>query len=197
MRGYVFNTLSMSVVLVGSWLLLIGCTPVSPQARGKANPHLDFAMVMADTASYIDHYMLAGGSIIALRDDGDGSLLDIQRWEMTRHGAMLHVADDGGHILVYSPSKLDSEEFAAGRLVALCGQVLGKEPVPGSHDGVEALRLKLDEIHLIDTPYRYGLHRNVDPGVPVYLPPKGLGPNHPYDPSAWAYPYSPFTYRVR
>lgn len=194
-----YGALLVRITLIGGWLVLLfaGCTPLSPEARSKADPHLDFAKVLADPEQYVDRYLLAGGAIIALTDDGDGTLLDIQRWELSPCGVLLNVADDGNHLLVHSPTKLDGEEFAVGRLVTLCGRIIGKELLPENFDGAEALRLDLDEIHLIDTPFRYGLYRNVDPGEPTYVPPKGLGANHPYDPSAWAYPYSPFTYRVR
>ena len=34
--------------------------------------------------------------------------------------------------------------------------------------------------------------------TPTYVPPTGnIGANHPYDTTNYAYPYSPFTYRLR
>jgi hypothetical protein len=180
---------------------LAGCTSLSPAARAKVDPHLDFASVQADPGRYADRFMLAGGAIAALREDGDGSVLEIRRWEMSKYGMLLAMADDENPFLVYSPSRLDSQAFAVGRLVTLCGRVIGKAALPGDQGGIQVLKLELDEINLLDTPFRYGLHRNDDPSrytnTPTYVPPKGISANHPYDTSSYAYPYSPFTYRVR
>ena len=183
-------------------LLAVGCSPLSPESRGKVDPHLDFATVLASPDQYTDRFILAGGSIVALTDDGDGSLLELQRWEMSRYGVLLYLADDSERILVHSPARLNEKEFTVGRLVTLCGQVTGKQAIPGDQAGATALRLELDEINLLDTPFRYGVHRNDDPSsytrTPTYVPPKDIpGATHPYDTTSYAYPYSPFTYRVR
>jgi len=183
-------------------LLLAGCSPLSPEAQKKIDPHLDFAAVLANPGQYADRYILAGGSIVTVTDEGDGSLLNLQRWEMSRYGALLYLAEDGDHILVHSPSKLDKQAFATGRLVTLCGRVVGTQEIPGDEQGATALRLELEEINLMDTPFRYGLHRNDDPSsytrTPTYVPPTGgIGASHPYDTTSYTYPYSPFTYRLR
>ena len=183
-------------------LLLAGCSPLSPEARKKIDPHLDFATVLADPDKYTDRYILAGGSIVTVTDESDGSLLNLQRWEMSRYGALLNLAEDGDHILVHSPNRLDKQAFSTGRLVTLCGRVAGRQAIPGDEQGATALRLEVEELNLMDTPFRYGLHRNDDPSsytrTPTYVPPAGnIGANHPYDTTNYAYPYSPFTYRLR
>ena len=34
-----------------------------------------------------------------------------------------------------------------------------------------------------------------DPNQPEYVTPQDPGPDHPYDPTPWAFPYSPSWYR--
>jgi len=200
-----FSGKRLGLIILGSGLLAMlvaGCSPLSPESRAKVDPHLDFATVLANPEQYTDRFILAGGAIIALTDDDDGSLLELQRWEMSRYGVLLHLATDDEHILVHSPARLNKETFTVGRLVTLCGQVAGRQTLPGDQSGVTALRLELEEINLLDTPFRYGLHRNDDPSTytrtPTYVPPKDVpGTTHPYDTTSYTYPYSPFTYRVR
>ncbi|GEM_PF-1438952 len=197
------NRLILRILCTGGLLLLLaGCSPLSPEARKKVDPHLDFATVLANPDQYDDRYILAGGAIVAVTDEGDGSLLTLQRWEMSRYGALLYLAEDGEMILVHSPNRLDRQAFSTGRLVNLCGRVAGKQAIPGEEQGATALRLEVEEINLLDTPFRYGLHRNDDPSryarMPDYVPPTGTpAASHPYDTTSYTYPYSPFTYRLR
>ena len=140
---------------------------------------------------------MLGGSIVNLTNDDQGSQLEILRWELNRWGEPLALAEAGDRFLVRTPRSLDADRYTRGRLVTLGGTVHGTASILVNEQEKNVLLLELLDIHLWDTPFRYGLHQNPDPGDPESVAQTQPGPNHPYDPTPWRYPYSPFWYRTR
>lgn len=195
-------TITMTIMMIKSLfalcilVLVTGCTaPLAPEVRGKLDPDLEFATIQADPQRFQGKSLMLGGSIVSLKTDDQGSLLEILRWDLNRWGEPLELADAGERFLVRTPQQLDSDRYSRGRLVTLGATLSGTANITSNEREESALLFDLLEIHLWDTPFRYGLHPNPDPGVPEYVAPKDFGPNHPYDPTSWAYPYSPFWYR--
>lgn len=188
---------NLLLVLLGAFLLA-GCTaPLAPEVRQELDPDLDYAMLQAEPQRYLGKSLQLGGSIVNLNTDERGTVLEILRWDLDRRGEPLVLAETGDRFLVRTPERLDDELYSRGRLVTLGGTLVGTVHLEGNHREESVLLFDLLGAHLWDTPFRYGLHPNPDPGAPEYLAPTGPGPNQPYDPTPWSYPYSPFWYRVR
>lgn len=179
-----------------SLIIVVGCTaPLSPEVRTKLDPDLDFAAVQTEPQRYLGKSLMLGGSIVSLKTADQGSILEVLRWDLDRRGEPLVLSETGDRFLVRTPERLDDELFSRGRLVTLGGTVQGQDTVI-INDREESVPLfNLLGIHLWDTPFRYGLHPNPDPGAPEYVAPTNPGPDHPYDPTPWDYPYSPYWYR--
>ena len=56
--------------------------------------------------------------------------------------------------------------------------------------------LDLTEIHLWESPFRYGTHPHFGPDYPVYVGPRDGIERHPYDANYSIYPYTPYWYRL-
>jgi len=190
----------MCRVLLIAWVsfLTVACTaPLAPEVRKQLDPNLDFTTVQADPARYRGQALLLGGSVVAVRSHAEGSYLEVQRWELNRWGEPLELADAGDRFLVHSRQLLDADRYTPGRLVTLGGTVSGTVNAGNEANDERIVLFDLLDIHLWETPFRYGLHPNPDPGQPEYIAPHNPGPDQPYDPTPWAYPYSPYWYRHR
>ena len=55
--------------------------------------------------------------------------------------------------------------------------------------------LRINEIYLWETPFRYGIHRHPNIYVPYYIGPEAFGRTSPYDPGYYTYPYTPYWIR--
>jgi len=183
------------VAMFGAFMLSGCITPLAPEVKDKLDPGLDFATVQADPQQFQGKSLLLGGSIVNLKNDAQGSLLEILRWDLNRWGEPLALAEAGDRFLVRTPRQLDADLYTRGRPVTLGGTLNGTAIITINEHEESALLFDLLGIHLWDSPFRYGLHPNPDPGAPEYVAPADFGPNHPYDPTSWAYPYSPFWYR--
>ena len=177
-------------------VLVTGCAaPLAPEIVETIDPELEFTAIQADPEHYLGKALMLGGSIVSLKGDDQGSLLEVLRWELNRWGEPLALAETGDRFLVRTSRALDTGRFTRGRLVTLGGTLQGTASVIINEREERVPLFNLLEIHLWDTPFRYGLHPNPDPGAPEYVAPTDPGPNHPYDPTPWSYPYSPYWYR--
>lgn len=177
-------------------ILIAGCVaPLAPEVRNKLDPSLDFIEIQADPQRFQGKSLMLGGSIVALKTNDQGSLLEILRWDLNRWGEPLALAEAGDRFLVHTPQQLDSGIYTRGRLVTLGATLNGTSSITINERKESVLLFDLLGIHLWASPFRYGLHPNPDPGAPEYVTPTDIGPNHPYDPTSWAYPYSPYWYR--
>ena len=193
-EGVVFNYF----LIASTVLLAAACAaPLSPEVRGRLDTGLTFAEVQADPQRCQGKDLMLGGSIVALISDEQGSLLELLRWEVNRWGEPLALAETGDRFVVRTGQQLNPDLFTAGRLVTLGATVSGAAVVKINERDETVPRFDLLEIYLWETPFRYGLHPNPDPGQPEYIAPQNPGPDHPYDPTPWTYPYSPYWYRNR
>jgi len=187
-----YKTLAMLVVT----LVLAGaCASLPAEVREQATPGLDFAAVQADPSSYAGDLLLLGGTVVELHSDGEGSLLHLLRWDVNRWGEPLALAESGDRFLVRTGKPLDPDLYTPGRLVTLLGKVSGTGTISYQLREETVVLFDLQQMHLWDTPFRYGLHPNPDPNQPEYIPPRDPGADQPYDPTPWNFPYSPSQYR--
>lgn len=184
-----------TLMLIVMPLLAAACTSLTPEVREQVTPGLDFAAVQADPSGHVGQSLMLGGALVELRDEGDGSILQLLRWDLNRWGEPLALAESGDRFLVRSREPLDAELYTPGRLVTLIGTVGGTGTINHQMREETVLLFDLQQSHLWDTPFRYGLHPNPDPNQPEYVAPRDPGPNHPYDPTPWNFPYSPSQYR--
>lgn len=183
-------------LLAGSTIILCAaCNPLSPEVRKQVDPALDVAAVLADPSGHAGTSLMLGGAVVESRADGTGSLLHLLRWEVNRWGEPLALAESGDRFLVRSSEPLDAERFTPGRLVTLVGAVNGTGTIHFQLRDETVPLVDAKQLYLWETPFRYGLHPNPDPNQPEYLPPRDPGPDHPYDPTPWNFPYPPSWYR--
>ena len=185
------NTLLLIVTL----LLAAACTSLTPEVREQVTPGLDFAAVQTAPASHIGQSLMLGGAVVEVRDEEGGSVLQLLRWDLNRWGEPLALAESGDRFLVHSRDPLDAELYTPGRLVTLVGTVNGTGTINYQLRDETVLLFELQQLHLWDTPFRYGLHPNPDPNQPEYVAPRDPGADQPYDPTPWNFPYSPSQYR--
>ncbi|MDT8441321.1 MAG: Slp family lipoprotein [Desulfuromonadales bacterium] len=178
-------------------LLLAGClSPLSRTAVDRVDRDTTFAMVADNPSAYLDRHLLLGGVVLAVEEEGEGSVLEVMEWRLTPWGEPLSLHEAGRRFLVRSRQQLDSGHYQPGRLVTLTGVVLGSETrLRGEHPHDYPL-FALEEIHLWRGPFRYGIHPHPDPQFPYYVGPEDGSRSHPYDPGYSAYPYTPYWYRV-
>lgn len=186
----------LSIVCAG--FLAAACTsPFSPDARSRLDASLTYADILKDPVRFTGQSLMLAGALSSLSSDERGSRLEILRWEVNRWGEPTTLAEAGERFVVLTPQPLDSDRFTRGRLVTLVGTVAGKTELAVNLRRETVPSFDLVEIHLWETPFRYGLRDGPDPGQPEYIPPRDPGPDHPYDPTPWDYPYSPYWYRAR
>jgi len=184
-----------TLLLIAMPLLATACTSLSPDVREQITPGLDFAAVQADPSAHVGQSLMLGGALVELRSEGEGSVLQLLRWDLNRWGEPLALAESGDRFLVRSREPLDAEIYTPGRLVTLIGTVGGTGTINYQLRDETVLLFDLQQLHLWDTPFRYGLHPNPDPNQPEYVAPQNPGADQPYDPTPWNFPYSPSQYR--
>jgi outer membrane lipoprotein len=152
-------------------------------------------MVSENPMAFLDQHIILGGAVVAIKDEGDGSVLEVMEWQLNRWGEPTYLDDNGRRFLVKSSKALDPAIYEPGTLVTLAGVVLGQEThLLEEHDYSYPV-LDLTEIHLWEIPFRFGLFRNIDPAYPHYVDPGDDPDRHPYDPGYSTYPYTPYWYR--
>lgn len=184
----------LTILLLSS--LGLSCSPLSKPAIDKVERTASLAMVAEAPDRFIGKHLLLGGTIIRLEKTADGTTLEILSWETTPWGEPLFISESGQRVLVKSTSVFDPELYQAGRLVTLIGIVTGSEAHIIRDNPYHYPVFALEEIHLWNSPYRYGIHPHPDPQFPYYVGPEERGRSHPYDPGYYAYPYTPYWYRV-
>jgi len=169
--------------------------PVSESTRSQVSPGTDLSMVSEDPVAYVGSQLLLGGAIITNNKLADGCEIEVMAWHLNRWGEPTALDDAGRRFLVKSSEELDPEVYEPGVLVTLAGVVEGQETRQLDDHDYSYPVFTLVEIHLWDSPFRYGLHRNIDPGTPEYVEPEDGTGRHPYDPGYSNYPYSPYWLR--
>lgn len=177
-------------------VLLAGCVaPLDAEVRRQLDPRIDYTAVRSAPQEHLGVSLLLGGSIVELVESDEGALLQIRRWHLTRSGEPLMPVLEDDRFLVNVVQPLDPKEYDRGRLVTLGGTLSGSGLVLVGGQAELVPVFELLDLHLWETPFRYGRHPNADPGAPEYVAPADPGPSHPYDPTPWVYPYAPHWYR--
>lgn len=176
---------------------LVGCGlhPISSESRQKVTPGLSPAEVSAHPADHVGQTLLLGGTIVGYASDEDGSTLEILQWQLNPLGEPMMVDDAGHRYLITSKALLDPSAYIPGRLVTLTGTVLGTDTRRVHDNTLSYPLLQLDEIHLWQTPFLYGIRSTQFADTPTYIAPSTPVRQHPYDHTPYAYPYSPYSYR--
>ena len=175
-----------ATTVLGMLFLLSGCAHVlSDQALQAVDPTVEYAQVRSDPEAWRGSTLVLGGRIIDVKNEKEGSTLEILRYTLDRVGQPIAADEAGGRFLARSERFLDPEIYEAGRLVTLTGTVEGSETRPlGGGDYVYPV-FRLGEIQLLREPYRSY------PYAPYYYDYPHFG--YPfYDP--W-YPYRFWPYR--
>ena len=177
-------------------LHLTGCVhPISRAERQQVDPKTTFAMVSSNPTAFLEHHLILGGTVISIESGEQGSILEMMEWELSRWGEPTHLNDAGRRFLVKSAEMLDPTIYEPGTLVTLAGVVLGRETrLSGEHE-YDYPVLGLAEIHLWESPFRYGLHSTQDPAYPSYVDQDDDLHSNPYDPSYNPYPFTQHWYR--
>jgi outer membrane lipoprotein len=182
-----------TIILV---LLLTACVhPITKEVREQIDPKTTFAMVSENPMAFLDQHLLIGGAVIAIENNEEGSMLEVLEWRLSRWGEPSHLDDSGRRFLVKTSELLDPARYEPGTLITLAGVVLGHEArLSGEHE-YDYPVFELTEIHLWHTPFRYGIHNNLDPSYPYYVGEDDDPHRHPYDPGYNPYPYTQYWYR--
>lgn len=186
----------MKTLTIFSALIISACmNPISKETRQHLDPDITFAMVSANPHTFLDRQLMLGGVIIANQSVAESTTLEIMVWRLSFWGEPLYLEDTGRRFLVRTSELLDPTLYAPGTLVTLAGVVLGSETKPlGEHDYNYPV-LNMTEIHLWESPFRYGIHLHPDPAYPYHVGGQEDDVRNPYDPGYSMYPYTPYWYR--
>lgn len=179
-------------------LLLAGCVhPISKETRQQIETPLSMAEVGKNPSAFVDTQLLAGGAIITTESDQEGTLLEIMSWHLNSLGEPLYPEESGQRFLIRTSEPLDSTLYEPGVLVTLSAVVTGEERRFSGETEYAYPVLNMTEIHLWQSPFRYGRHGRIPPTNPEYVDPGNDPHRHPYDPGYRDYPYTPTWHRDR
>ncbi len=189
-------TLHLQLLIIFLTLLLASCVhPISKEARKQADPQTTFAMVSENPKAFLEDHLVLGGVVIDLESTEEGSILEIMEWRLSRWGEPMYLDNSGRRFLVKTSEILDSVIYEPGTLVTLAGIVLGHETrLLGEHE-YDYPVFDMTEVHLWESPFRYGIHRYPDPAYPHYVGGDDDTHKNPYDPGYSIYPYTQYWYR--
>lgn len=177
-------------------LTLAACgPPLSQEAREHINSDITLEKVSDNPADYLNQKILLGGAIVANDELETGSLLEVLQWQINALGEPTHLEDDARRFLLRTEQWLDPTIYEPGVLITLAGTVLGEERRSLEQHEDRYPLIGLIEIHLWESPYRYGIYRNLDPGYPNSVQNSEALQRNPYDPGYIDYPYTQFWYR--
>jgi len=144
-----------AILIAGILLFLSGCAHIlSDEALRSVDPSVEYAQVKADPEAWRGSTLVLGGRIIDVKNEKEGSTLEVLRYFLDRSEEPVSVDEAGGRFLVRTDHFLDPEVFKAGRLVTLTGTVTGSETRRlGEVDYVYPV-FRLGELHLLNESYR-------------------------------------------
>lgn len=165
------------MVILVVMLLITGCIhAISEESRNLVDPTIQFSSLRANPDSYVGKYVMLGGTIAGIRNDKDGSQLEIVQSPLESNDLPQEVSNSsGGRFLAISSGFLDPMVYKAGRRVTVVGQVQGKKTLPIDQVEYRYPVLAIRELHLWST-------SEIQP--PQYPP-----PGYYYDPFWWGPPY--------
>ena len=84
-----------ALLLIAMPLIAAACTSLTPEVREKVTPGLDFADVQADPSGHVGQSLMLGGALVEVRGEGEGSMLQLLRWNLNRWGEPHTLAESG------------------------------------------------------------------------------------------------------
>ncbi|HOP40877.1 MAG TPA: Slp family lipoprotein [Geobacteraceae bacterium] len=165
------------MVLLTVVLFFTGCAHViSEESRNLVDPTIQFQSLRANPDSFVGKYVMLGGTIAGVKNDEDGSRLEIVQSPLESNELPEEIShSSGGRFLAISSGFLDPMVYKSGRRVTLVGRVLGKKTLPIDRIEYTYPVLAIREIHVWSK-------SEINP--PQYPPPR-----YYYDPFWWGPPY--------
>lgn len=190
------RTYHAQLIAIATLLFLGACAhPITKEAREQVNPETTFAMVSANPSAFLDQTLLVGGVVIAIEGSEEGTTLEVMEWQLSRWGEPSYLDDSGRRFLVKTAEALDPMVYEPGILITLAGVVLGYEArLLGEHEYNYPV-FDMTEIHLWQSPFRYGIHNGPGPSRPYFVGQDDDPHRHPYDTGYNPYPYTQYWYR--
>jgi outer membrane lipoprotein len=168
--------MKMTLLLLSTFLLLSGCSHVmSEEARSLVDPTITFSRLRADPYSLVGRYVMLGGVIAGVRNDKDGSQLEVVQSPMGSDELPEEAShSSGGRFLAVTSGFLDPLVYKTGRRITLVGQVKGKRNQPLEQIEYTYPVISIREMHVWKK-------SEIEP---AYYPP----PGYFYDPFWWGPP---------
>ena len=138
-------------LLLGCMMLLQGCVyPISKDLLEKTDRNITFNMVLADPNEYKGKFIILGGSIAAITDLEEGSVIDVDQLPLDYWGKPIRT-NTGGRFMIYTPLYLDPDIYRAGSEITVAGEIEGTtlnlrgitEPTKYTHPVLISKELKL------------------------------------------------------
>lgn len=190
------NTFYLQLASLFFAIFLAACThPIAEESRARIDPATTLAMVSENPDAFLDQHLLIGGVVRTIESLDEGSILEIMEWQLSRWGEPLYLDDAGRLFLAKTTEALDPKIYEPGTLVTLSGIVMGSESKLSAEREYNYPVVDITEIHLWETPFRYGIHSNPDPAYPYFVDQSDDPHRHPYDPDYNPYPYTQHWYR--
>jgi len=170
------------MIIAAAFLLLSGCAHViSEDSRSLVDPTITFSSLRAAPDSFVGKYVMLGGVVAGVRNDKDGSRLEVVQTPLESDDLPEEASHaSGGRFLAVTSAFLDPLVYKAGRRVTLVGQVHGKQALPIDQTEYLYPVLTIREIYM---------WKESEINPPDYPP-----PGYYYDPFWWGPPY-PWWYR--
>jgi len=119
------------IVLAAAALAAAACAPTfSPEAMARVDHTVSFRQLQAAPDAYKGIWVLAGGVILAIRNSGEGTSIEVLERPVDGHGRPIETDASGGRFLIQSNQFLDPADFHQGKQISLVGEVAGQEVHP-------------------------------------------------------------------
>jgi outer membrane lipoprotein len=166
-----------TLLILSAFLLLSGCIHVmSEEARSLVDPTVTFSQLRAAPDSLVGKYIMLGGVIAGVRNEKDGSQLEVVQSPMGSDDLPEEASHlSGGRFLAITSAFLDPLVYETGRRITMVGQVQGKQNHPLGKIEYTYPVISIREIHVWKK-------SEIEP---TNYPP----PGYFYDPFWWGPPY--------
>jgi len=115
-------------LFLGLILTLAGCTPIiSEQTRTLINSDVSFQTLKETPENYIGKTILLGGRVANIRNNADGTELEIVQFDLTSQSYPEDTFLSYGRFLATNSNFMDPLIFRRGMLITLVGEVKGKK----------------------------------------------------------------------
>ncbi len=139
----------LAILIGGMTLLLQGCTfAISSDVSRTADRTITFKQIQAEPSSVKGKTVILGGLIDQVRNEKNGTLIEIIQKELDYWGKPRRTDRTGGRFIVHQPRVLDVLVFVPGREITIAGVVTGTEERSLGESAVMYIRINAREIKL-------------------------------------------------